>query len=326
MVELSTYEAILLSFGALALGIFLLVRGGGLTIDSAVHISMQNGLSPMFVGFVIVGFGTSLPELVVSLLANFQGSAGIALGNVIGSNISNTLLIIGASAVMAPLVIQRSVSLIRDLTVMVLATVWLGWLLNTGGIGRGEGFLMFLALLAYVFFQFLKAKDHQADALKLDLLKFDSDAAALFFLFIGLISIAAGAEFLVKGAKTLATILSIPDSVIALSIVAVGTSLPELTTSIIASRRGQSDLVIGNVIGSNVFNILMILGITGLMVPISPGSFPPELASFDVWFALAVAVIFAGLLLVSSKITQICGFLFCFMYFVYNIYIYTAHL
>ncbi|MBK9586250.1 MAG: calcium/sodium antiporter [Alphaproteobacteria bacterium] len=326
MVELNPYEAVLLSFGALVFGIFLLVRGGGWTIDSAVHIATQRGLSPMFVGFVIVGFGTSLPELIVSLLATLQGSAGIALGNVIGSNIANILLILGLSAAIAPLVAQRSVSLSRDLVVMVLSTFWLGWLLNSGGIARWSGFLMIFSLLVYVGFQFLQAKRDQAHEPRLDLFKFDSDAAALFFLVCGLLSIAVGAEFLVKGAKTLAIVLAIPESVIALSIVAVGTSLPELTTSIIASRRGQTDLVIGNVIGSNVFNILMILGITGLMVPVSPGTFSPQLAAFDVWFALVVALVFAALLFASGKITQLCGFLFCLMYVVYNIYIYTAHL
>ncbi len=109
MVELSFYEAGLLSVGSLVFGIFLLVRGGGWTVDSAVHIATQKGISPLFVGFVIVGFGTSLPELLVSVVANFQGSAGIALGNVIGSNIANILLILGASAALSPLIAQRSV-------------------------------------------------------------------------------------------------------------------------------------------------------------------------------------------------------------------------
>lgn len=324
MVELSFYEAGLLSVGSLVFGIFLLVRGGGWTVDSAVHIATQKGISPLFVGFVIVGFGTSLPELLVSVVANFQGSAGIALGNVIGSNIANILLILGASAALSPLIAQRSVSLVRDLAVMIFVTLWLGWLLNSGGIDRLSGFFMVLALMAYVGFQFLLAKGHQEHQPKLDLLKFDSDAAALFFLFCGLVCVALGAEFLVRGAKTLAFIFSVPESVIALSIVAVGTSLPELTTSLIASRRGQTDLVIGNVIGSNVFNILMILGGAALMIPMPSGSFAAEMATFDVWVAVFVALVFAITLLTAGVISRRTGFLFCLSYVVYNVYIYTA--
>ncbi|MCB1681150.1 MAG: calcium/sodium antiporter [Rhodospirillales bacterium] len=326
MVEITTYEAVLLSFGALIFGIFLLVRGGGWTIDSAVYIATHHGISPMVVGLVIVGFGTSFPELVVSILANFQGSAGIALGNVIGSNIANILLILGASSIMTSLSTQRTVSLARDLVVMILVTVWLAWMLNNGGVGRWSGVLMLGVLVVYLVFQYLLAQSQEEHTPHLEDSKFDSDAVALVFLLAGLFSIAAGAEFLVKGAKTFASILSIPESVIALSIVAVGTSLPELTTSVIASKRGQGDIVIGNVIGSNIFNVLMILGITAVMSPIQPGTFSPQLASLDIWLALLVALIFSGLLLMRGKINRIHGFLFCLSYFAYNIYLYASNL
>ncbi|MCL4678460.1 MAG: calcium/sodium antiporter [Alphaproteobacteria bacterium] len=326
MVELSSYEALVLALGSLFFGLFLLVRAGGWVIDSAVHIALHRGVSPMVVGFTIVGFGTSFPELVVSVLANIQGAPGIALGNVIGSNIANILLILGFVALFTTLRVPRTPVLFFDLGFMVLCSLWLAVMLSGDYLGRFSAFLMLMALLGIVFLQFKRSqrsaeKDHGLEASK-----YQNDFSAFFFLILGLLSIAAGAEFLVKGAQLSASMAGVPDSVIALSIVALGTSLPELSTSIIAARRGQDAILIGNIIGSNVFNILMILGFSALIKPITAGSFSPELANFDVWLALAVAIVFSGIMMIFGKINRLTGFLFCIAYFAYNVYIYAASL
>ena len=156
--------------------------------------------------------------------------------------------------------------------------------------------------------------------------QFDSPRQAYLFLFVGLTLVAVGAEFLVQGAKVSAGLLGIPESVIALSIVALGTSLPELSTSIIAGRKGQYDMVVGNIIGSNVFNILMILGVTSMIKSIDPGSFDPQLAEFDIWVMLLVASIFALILVISKKISRITGAVFLLAYVAYTAYIYAVNL
>ncbi len=332
MVELSSYEAFALALGALLFGIWLLIRGGNWTIDSAVYLATHHGISPMVVGFTIVAFGTSFPELIVSLLANLQGSPGIALGGVIGSNIANILMVIGLSAIFVTLKIKPSTDLKRDLAVMIFASIWLVWILSAIGgnsdksIGHITGFFMLGFLVLFVFWQYFSAKSQGNIEIKedIDVSKYENNSTAIIFLLLGFIAIAAGAEFLVKGAMVSAALLHIPESVIALSIIAFGTSLPELSTSIIAGRKGQDDIVIGNIIGSNVFNILMILGFTLLVKPIQGGSFDPQIVSFDIWLMLGIVILFSAILLTTGKISRITGFLFCFIYFIYNVFIYTT--
>lgn len=326
MVELSSYEALVLALGSLFFGLFLLVRAGIWVIDSAVYIALHRGVSPMVVGFTVVGFGTSFPELVVSVLANIQGATGIALGNVIGSNIANILCILGFVALFAGLRAPRTPALFFDLAFMILCTLWLALILSGDYLGRISGLLMIAALCGIVFLQFRRSQQTPEADNQIEASKHQNDFSAYFFLIVGLFSIAAGAEFLVKGAQLSASMAGVPDSVIALSIVALGTSLPELSTSIIAARRGQDAIVIGNIVGSNVFNILMILGLSALIRPITAGSFSPELASFDVWLALAVAIVFSAILMIFGKISRLTGFLFCIAYFAYNVYIYAANL
>ncbi len=326
MVELLQYEAIVLALGALFFGIILLVKGGNWTIDSAVYVATHHGISPMVVGFTIVAFGTSFPELIVSVLANFQDSPGIAIGNVVGSNIANILLVLGMAGAFVSLEVTRTRGLVRDLAVMLVATIAFGFLIygENGSVGRLPAGLMLGFLVGYVCWQYYEAKKKGKEDVELDAVSYDNNLAAFGFLLLGLLSIAAGAEFLVKGAKISATMIGIPESVIALSLIAFGTSLPELSTSIIASRKGQDDIVIGNIVGSNVFNILMIIGITGLMKPIAAGSYEASLGTFDIWLALLVAVVLTVILLTKGKISRTTGLLFCGAYLAYNVYIFTA--
>ncbi|MGH1456185.1 MAG: calcium/sodium antiporter [Alphaproteobacteria bacterium] len=326
MTELSYYDTVILSMGSLFLGIVMLIKGGNWSVDAAVYVANRFGISPMVVGFTIIAFGTSLPELIVSVFANLQGSPGIAIGNVLGSNIANILLVLGVAAFFGALQAKVSKALVRDLSFMVLSTVSFALLLQFGGLTRSVGFLMLAVLGAYVFYQYLTTDDAEFEGEDVDLEAFRNDLFAYATLMVGLICIAIGAEFLVKGAKVSAGLIGVPESVIALSIIAFGTSLPELSTSVIAARKGQAGMVIGNIIGSNVFNILMIIGVSAAIKPILSGSFSPELASFDSWVTLIVAVALTAILLIRGKISRVAGVLFFLSYIAYNAYIYMSNI
>jgi len=324
---LSFYDASILSMGALFLGIVMLIKGGNWAIDAAVYVAERYDISPMVVGFTIIAFGTSLPELVVSVFANIQGLPGIALGNVVGSNIANILLVLGVASLFITLSARISKELIRDLVFMLFATLVLAGLLCYGEITRMAGIIMLITLAVYVFVQFKTSSEEDfapQDPEEAEVFK--NDYMAYFTLFVGLVCIAVGSEFLVKGARVSAGLVGVPEAVIALSIVAFGTSLPELSTSIIAARRKQAGMVIGNIIGSNVFNILMILGLSAVVKPIEQGSFSSQLVSFDVWVALAVALICTLVLLWKGKISRVTGGMFFLGYIGYNVVIYMMNL
>ncbi len=325
MMEFTNTEAFVLAIGAMGLGIVMLIRGGNWTVDSSVYIAERYGVSPLIVGFTIVAFGTSLPELIVSVLANLQGSPGIAIGNVLGSNIANILLVIGLTAIFVTLkTVSRAV--VKDLLMMIVCTLLLLVFMLYGEIGRIAGFVMILMLASYIFMQYRMGKKGEMPDEEEEMPSFSNKYAPYIFLLIGLVCIALGAEFLVRGAKISASVIGVPEAVIALSIIAFGTSLPELSTSLIAARKGHSEIVLGNIIGSNVFNILMIMGVTALVKPMVQGSFAPQLVNFDVWLVLAVSLIFTLLLIFYKKITRPIGLVFFSGYIAYNIYIYTIYM
>ncbi|MCB9983798.1 MAG: calcium/sodium antiporter [Rhodospirillales bacterium] len=323
--DVLTLQALVVPLGLMMFGIALLIKGGNWTIDSAVFIARRFGLSPMVVGFTILAFGTSLPELVVSILAVLRGSEGIAMGNVIGSNIANILLVIGCSAMLVTMHISMSKGLIKDLVMMVLSAFLLMAMMLYGEIGRVAGVVMIVVLLAYVFVQYRMAQNGEIDVDGEEVPEFRHPAQPYVFLFLGLIGVAAGAEFLVRGASQSAEILGVPEDVIALSIIALGTSLPELSTSIIGARRGHSEMALGNVVGSNVFNILVIIGITAMVKPIAQGSYAAQLLEFDIWVMLAVSLVFAVLVAGYRKITPVIGGIFVGAYVLYTIYIYAIN-
>lgn len=311
----------------MVIGIALLVKGGNWTVDGAVFVARRYGLSPLLVGFTIVAFGTSLPELVVSVLAQLEGSTGIALGNVMGSNIANILLVIGAAAIIAPLV-SHSKAVDKDIFMMILATCILVGLMLYGELSRAAGGVMVMLLVGYVFYQYkmVKKGEMPMEEAEGEEIVFSKPLQAYGFLVLGLIGIAAGAEFLVTGAQETAAVIGVPDAVIGLSVIALGTSLPELSTSIIAVRKGHSGIVLGNIIGSNVFNILMILGVTALVKPIVQGSFDMQLVNFDVWFMAFTTCVFGLMVLYMKKVPRVAGVLFCAVYIAYNAYIYAIHI
>ena len=320
-------QTLLLAFLGMAFGLLMLVRGGDWTIDSAVYVARRHGISPMVVGFTIVAFGTSLPELVISVLSNLQGTPGIALGNVLGSNIANILMVIGITSILVPLTVKIR-TIMRDMIMMIGATGLLALVMLVGDITRPIGAVMLLILGSYVFLQYKTCDPDEMDMEDVDPDpdSFRSAIHAYIQLLLGLIAISVGAEFLVRGATVSASVIGVPDAVIALSVIAIGTSLPELSTCISAIRKGHSALVIGNILGSNVFNILMIVGVASVIKPIFAGDYAVQLVEFDIWVTAAVSATFALILLTTGKIGRLIGGTFLTAYVAYNIYIYLQYI
>ncbi len=256
---------------ALVGGLALLVGGAEALVRGSSAAALRLGVRPLVVGLTVVAFGTSSPELVVSLQAAFQGNGGIALGNVIGSNIANLALILGVTVVIRP--VAAHLRLIRlDIPIVIGCSVLLTILLANGTLGRWEGLLLMTGIAAYVTFTLRQAKEEPAEA---DLLGETVPAPGLPLWSAGLLAVGglallvAGAQFMVGGAVALAARLGISQAVIGLTVVAIGTSLPELATSAVAAARGEGDLAVGNVVGSNIFNILGVLGLSALASPLS---------------------------------------------------------
>jgi cation:H+ antiporter len=278
-----------------------LLLGGNLLVQGAAALAQRLGVPPMVIGLTLVGFGTSTPELVTSVQAAFAGAPGIAVGNVVGSNIANALLILGIAAVILPIAITPA-AFRRDGSVLAIVTLAAVALLLWGEIGRVAGAVLLAALVVYTLGT-LRVERRSASAARA---LYEAEAAQLpasapatpawrdtVGLVGGIVVTILSAGLLVDGAIGMATALSVPEAVIGLTIVAVGTSLPELVTSAVAARRGQSDIALGNVIGSNIFNILGILGVTALLRPMEV---PTRIAAFDGWAMLAAT---AAILLVA---------------------------
>lgn len=325
MIELEFGQAFLLALGALAFGLILLVKGGDWTIDSSVYLAERAGMSHLAIGFTVIAFGTSLPELIVSVNANLTGSAGIALGNVLGSNIANIMFVGAAAALVAPLV-ATSKGLNRQIYVMLAATFLLTVLILYGEITRLVGFVMIGLLLAYIYYEYHLAKRGEITIEEIEDPQYSSAAKAFGVLIVGLSAVALGAEFMVDGAQLIASMIGIPEAVIALTIIAIGTSLPELSTCMAAMAKKHGDIVLGNLIGSNVFNILMIIGAAAIARPIMAGDFSSQIADFDVWITLGVSLVFAGLVLFSNKIGKKIGVVFLGGYAIYVIGLYSFYL
>ena len=321
----SNEELLVLAIGSLGLGMYLLFKGGDWTIDSAIYMAKKFGISPLVIGFTIVAFGTSFPELIVSVNANLSNSPGIAIGNVIGSNIANILFVLGITAMFATLTaIPRKI--MRDMIMMIFSSLVMLALMLHGNISQMGGGLMIAILLAYVIWQYVMASKGKIEVDEIESPDYKHIFEGIMFLLLGLVAIAAGAEFLVRGAKVSASIIGVPEDVIGLSVIAIGTSLPELSTCIIAAMRKQSDIVIGNILGSNVFNILMIIGIASLIKPIEQSSIAPQIITLDIWVMLGVAFLFSFIMLVFKKINKFTGILFFFGYLLYIGLIYALYL
>lgn len=304
--QLSIDDIFLMALSAIGFGMWLLIKGGDATVDAATVIAQKFNISKLLIGFTIVAFGTSLPELLVSINANFKDSAGIALGNVIGSNIANVLLVIGAAAFICPILIDKK-SIRLDSIAMIVVSFLLAFLLVLGhGISSFVGIAMVVSLLAYVGLQYQLSRKNPALAPEVSENQMPMWRASII-LVLGLASVALGADVLVRGAITVARILEVPEAVIGLTVIAIGTSLPELSTSIAAALKKESGIAIGNVLGSNVFNILLIIGAAAGLKAIPADGITPQMVEIDVWVMTAIAVIFGLSLIFFGKIGRLFG-------------------
>lgn len=297
-----------------AVGLIALVLGGEALVRGASALALRLGITPLIVGLTVVAFGTSAPELLVSISAARAGQPGIALGNVVGSNIANILLVLGLPALLSP-IITRGHDLRSSWLMMMGASVALMLLSLDGVIGRWGGGLLLAGLAAMILTQIRAARAGQLDP---ELPEGADPAQPVWktaaLLVGGLVALPLGAGWLVEGASALARAAGVSETVIGLTLVALGTSLPELATSVAAALRGRADLALGNVVGSNLFNILCILGLTATVTPIHV---PPDMMARDYWVMLAVALAIGPFLWLGRPITRVFGGVFIAGYAAY---------
>jgi cation:H+ antiporter len=270
-------------FVFIILGFGLLMGGAELLIRGSTRIALSLGVSTLIVGLTVVAFGTSAPELFVSVSAAYSGTADVAVGNIIGSNIFNILIIVGLSALIRPIEIPRAV-IVREMPIMLFVMALFYSLSLDGMISRLEGVVLFAGIIFYLILNYFLAKKHKA-AIKLEMDQSEIETATksrvvinLTFIVLGLLSMVLGAEWIVDNAKIIAKYYNISDLVIGITVVAIGTSLPELATTIVAARRGHAELAVGNGIGSNIFNVLCVIGLTASILPLRVN---PKAISFD---------------------------------------------
>ena len=261
----------LINSGLIFVGLFFLYYGGELLVTGSLRLAQSFKISPFIIGATVIGFGTSTPELAVSLMASLQDSGDLALGNVIGSNITNIGLVLGLTALIVPLTIekQRFIDESPPLIITSLIIVVFAW---NNYLGRTEGFIMICLLVIYLWRAFQTKEKTDLD-LSEDLLFLEHRGSLFqtFLVILGIIMLILGANWMVEGATGIARKLGVSEWFIGVSIVALGTSLPELISSLIAAKKGHGEMAIGNVFGSNIFNILMVIGTTSLIQPLSIG-------------------------------------------------------
>ncbi|MEO1168493.1 MAG: calcium/sodium antiporter [Pseudomonadota bacterium] len=324
----------MLIFLAITGGLILLIVGGETLVRGAVGLAERAGVAPLIVGIVILGFGTSMPELVTSLEASLAGAPGIAWGNVVGSNIANTLLILGAAALLAPFTVTGR-AVWRDAGVALGATAFLVGLAVMGWVNIATGFLLLALLVIYIVTAYFHEKAHADDHGA----AYDRSAAfesadprlheafngwgkPLLFTILGLAAVVLGGRFLVMGSIDLARIAGLSEGVIGLTIVAIGTSLPELVTSVMAALRREGEIAFGNVVGSNIYNVLGIGGVTAIA---ANGGVPPAFVTLDLPLLLGLAVGLMALLWVSRHLGRVTGGLMIVAYVAYILWLLLGH-
>jgi cation:H+ antiporter len=301
----------------LVAGFVLLFLGGEVLVRGSVSLARRIGVSPFLIGATVIAFGTSAPELVVSLKAAFDDAMGIALGNIVGSNIANLLLILGMSALIVPVMVNRK-AVLRDGLTLVGASLLLTLFVAMGEIARWQGALMFILLAALIVYSYWSERRRKTPSGDLHLRE-EAEvqdvphkvSVALLFVLAGLAGVAFGAHLLVEAAVVVARGIGMSEAVIGLTVVAIGSSLPELATSIVAAYRKHADVALGNVIGSGVFNILGILGLVSIIHPIAA---PHEIAVLDIWIMLGVTALVLIPVFFGWRISRTLGGIFVLLY------------
>lgn len=309
-----------LAFAALVAGFVLLVKGADFFVDGAVGIAARFGIPQLVIGLTIAAMGTSMPEAAVSITSALKGSAGITVGNVVGSNIMNILVILGLTAVITPIAVQRSTRRFEIPGMIAVSVLFLVFGYTGGEIVRFEGIIMWLVFIGYLGYLLWIAKNNKAEESGEEDKKW-SLPVQLIAIVGGIAAIVLGSDLAVNGATAIAKAFGMSDRIIGLTIVAFGTSLPELVTSVTAARRGKADIAIGNIVGSNIFNILFVAGTTALITPVV----------FEAKFVVdsIIAIVAAVILLVSvcnkdMKLKRPAGAVMLVCYGVYLAYLIAA--
>lgn len=307
----------------IAVAIAILIVAGDFLVKGAVSIALKLKISMMIVGLTVVSFATSAPELFVSLMSALNGNSDIALGNVIGSNIANITLVLGPTAMLFPIVVQKRVYRF-DWAVMAIFSILFGCFLYTGNIIEfWEGLVLFLGLLAYIYSMIVSVRrDKRQGKFEVAEESEEEDDAiianwkAILFLVIGVYGLWFGSDLLIKQVEIFAKEMGVTDRVISLTIVAFGTSIPELTASLVAAYKGRKDLSVGNLIGSNIFNIASVIGITSMIKPVVVTS-QSQIIDWVWMFAAAVLVLLSILLHKKNMINRLSGGILFLFYGIY---------
>lgn len=303
----------LINYLFIALSLVLLFIGAEGLVRGSASIALRAGFSPLIVGLTIVAFGTSSPELVVSIKAGLAQQGDIAVGNVVGSNIFNIALILGLTALVCPIPVHRQIIKIDAPTALGVALLLVILMMNQA-LGRFEGALLFLGIIVYTTMNVIMARKEPLDATTSDTPPSSRHwSLDVTFIVGGLLILVAGSRLLVEHSVTLAQTFGISEAVIGLTIVAAGTSMPELATSIVAALRKQPDIAIGNVVGSNIFNILGILGLSSIITPLSAGG----ISALDYTTMIVFTVILIPLLYTGRLLHRLEGALLLMLYVVY---------
>lgn len=316
----------LLTLVLFAGGFVALIGGAECMVRGAASLATAIGISPLVVGLTVVAFGTSAPELGVSVMSSLTGQPGIALGNVVGSNIANVLLILGLSALAAPLVVSRQ--LLRIEVPLMLGVSLLAWAMALdGSVGRLDGTILFFMVLVYTVWTIRRSRRETSEGLSAaaetpsdDINTKGRFTRNLCLILVGLALLGMGSNWLVSGAVALAKVFGVSDLLIGLTIVSIGTSLPELATSVMASLRGQRDMAVGNIVGSNLFNILAVLGLTAF---VSPGGVPiaEQALRFDIPVMVAVMAVCLPVFFTGYLVSRWEGALLTGYYIIYTLYL-----
>ena len=312
-------------------GFFFLIKGADLLVEGASSFAKKRNISELVIGLTIVSFGTSMPELIVNLMASFNESSDLAVGNVLGSNIANVLLILGVAAMIKPLPIQRSIYF-SEIPIMLVATFMLGFLANANLMTDSPGLSLsrFDGAVLLFFFGLFMAYIYVISSVKTDTLTATADVEddgikmmsgwkSFFYVVLGGLGLFLGGKWVVDGAVHIAGLAGLSETFIGLTVVAIGTSLPELVTSAVAAKKGRADMAVGNVIGSNIFNLLWILGISSVLRPL-----PFDVVSnADLLMVILASTMLIIAVIIGKKprIDRLEGFIFVSVYVAYMVYL-----
>lgn len=310
-----------MSIAYVILGLLLLVLGGEFLVRSSVGLSFKLNISKMVIGMTVVSFATSAPELLVSLQAALDGSPAIAINNVIGSNIANIGLVLGITAIIGPIAVSKDFYKLNWPVMMTFSLLIYFFLKNDNVLTQTEGAILFLGLITFLVILIKSAKKDDVDDEVDDKLATVGYGKILIWLAIGGIALYFGSELLVEGAKSLAKSVGVSEGVISITMIAIGTSVPELAASVIAAVKGEKAISLGNLIGSNIFNIASVLGLTAMIkkIPVTE----PQILSKDIFWMLAFAFVILPLVFIPKKfiLGRIKGIL---LFVAYSIFIYLA--